>query len=340
MLVTTAMMPNFAAPLLYLFTLFRFVNTLWNGMRNEHMFLITDISNLTLMEIAGNNTREDLADIFSNINVVRQVDTTSHGAVMEYIRSYLTTRGWDVDIDTFTQSTPIGMKTFRNIISSFRSPSAEHLILACHYDSKLIAGFVGSIDSAMPCSILLKIADSLTPLLVRQKRMHLRVKLVFLDGEEAFKTWSYNDSLYGARHLASLWAASGPDGRTELSKIKLFVLLDLIGSAGMVIPPYSDNHKTAYNSLRNIEHLMSVASLLRGNGDGKHKYFHGSNHPQYEDDHVPFFQRGVPILHLIPYPLPEVWHRLSDNATNIDWDSSMDILNIVNAFTYSVLHLM
>ncbi|CAH8567525.1 unnamed protein product [Dicrocoelium dendriticum] len=85
---------------------------------------------------------------------------------------------------------------------------------------------------------------------------------------------------------------------------------------------------------------MSSADLLRGNDDGKHKYFDGHSQSSYDDDHTPFMERGVPILHLIPSPLPEVWHRLSDNATNIDWDSSMDMLNMVNAFLYSVLHLM
>ena len=30
--------------------------------------------------------------------------------------------------------------------------------------------------------------------------------LLFLDGEEAFVEWSKNDSIYGSRHLAQLFA--------------------------------------------------------------------------------------------------------------------------------------
>ncbi|NWY08527.1 QPCT cyclotransferase, partial [Nothoprocta ornata] len=32
------------------------------------------------------------------------------------------------------------------------------------------------------------------------------LQLLFLDGEEAFGTWSASDSLYGARHLAARMA--------------------------------------------------------------------------------------------------------------------------------------
>ena len=28
------------------------------------------------------------------------------------------------------------------------------------------------------------------------------------------------------------------------------------------------------------------------------------------DDHLPFLDRGVPILHLIPSPFPSVWHTV------------------------------
>lgn len=30
-----------------------------------------------------------------------------------------------------------------------------------------------------------------------------------------------------------------------------------------------------------------------------------------EDDHIPFLMRGVPVLHVIPWPFPDDWHRIS-----------------------------
>ncbi len=38
-----------------------------------------------------------------------------------------------------------------------------------------------------------------------------------------------------------------------------------------------------------------------------------------EDDHLPFLHAGVPILHAIPSPFPSVWHKLSDDATALDY---------------------
>lgn len=32
------------------------------------------------------------------------------------------------------------------------------------------------------------------------------LQMVFFDGEEAFKEWTKNDSLYGSRHLAEVWS--------------------------------------------------------------------------------------------------------------------------------------
>ncbi len=60
---------------------------------------------------------------------------------------------------------------------------------ACHYDSKSkIDGFVGAVDSAVPCSMMLYLAEEMTE--VWKKRAEdsgggLTVSMVFFDGEEA-----------------------------------------------------------------------------------------------------------------------------------------------------------
>lgn len=47
--------------------------------------------------------------------------------------------------------------------------------------------------------------------------------LIFFDGEEAFKTWSKTDSLYGSRHLAEKMSritdASDSSAISELNKM-------------------------------------------------------------------------------------------------------------------------
>lgn len=102
----------------------------------------------------------------------------------------------------------MGQLQFKNIIAS-RNPKAKRFLdIACHYDSKYFPGannFVGATDSAVPCAIMIQLAYSLDPLLKKVKQNEVSLRLIFFDGEEAFKTWSKSDSLYGSRHLAQLW---------------------------------------------------------------------------------------------------------------------------------------
>lgn len=92
-------------------------------------------------------------------------------------------------------------------------------MLVAHYDSKLTPkDFIGATDSAAPCAMMLHVAKSLDAALTKKwadmeaKGMtgeglgddeddiaYKGVMLLFLDGEEAFHSWTDNDSLYGAR---------------------------------------------------------------------------------------------------------------------------------------------
>ena len=81
--------------------------------------------------------------------------------------------------------------------------------MAAHYDTKISPeGFLGATDSAVPCAMLLHLARLLDSLLPAPELVpELSLTLVFFDGEEAFRSWSSTDSLYGSRHLADLWTS-------------------------------------------------------------------------------------------------------------------------------------
>ena len=51
-----------------------------------------------------------------------------------------------------------------------------------------------------------------------------------------------------------------------------------------------------------------------------------------EDDHVPFMQRGVDVLHIIPSPFPLVWHKMEDDGEHLDLPTTRDWAVIVTAF--------
>jgi glutaminyl-peptide cyclotransferase len=57
------------------------------------------------------------------------------------------------------------------------------------------------------------------------------------------------------------------------------------------------------------------------------------------DDHVPFLQRGVEVLHLIPAPFPRVWHEIEDDGAHLDGDTVEDWARIVAVFAAEWMEL-
>ncbi len=89
--------------------------------------------------------------------------------------------GWHIEQDPFTAQTPLGSKSFNNIIATLNPNVERRLVLACHYDSKYFPRrkdgreFIGATDSAVPCAMLLDLAYSLNDIL---KANPLEVSLV------------------------------------------------------------------------------------------------------------------------------------------------------------------
>ncbi|CAH8489371.1 unnamed protein product [Schistosoma margrebowiei] len=296
-----------------------------------------------LTRLRNRSVKNSLERIFNEINIIRNVGSPGHLQVRDFIKNYLNKRGWETDLDTFEENTVDGVKTFHNIIGYRNDPNyKKYLILACHYESKLLPNFVGSTDSAMPCSIILKIVDLLNYGIKTLKKSDIGLKLIFFDGEEAFKMWTHSDSLYGSRHLAKTWSSttSNSSNKTELSKIDLFVLLDLLGAKQPHIPKYPYEDKGSFNMLIELERRMRSFNLLKSSGENNQPYFGHDVRYHIEDDHIPFVEKGVPVLHLIPSPFPKVWHTIADNATIIDWDTSIDLLFLIKLFVRNYLHIL
>lgn len=128
---------------------------------------------------------------------------------------------WDIAYHNSTATTPATgdeQVPFRNLIVTRDPPWAKpgdvgRLTLVAHYDSLMTPeGFIGAIDSAAPCAMLMHVARSLDTALTRKwEDMEKNgetgldeergIQLLFLDGEEAFVQWSATDSIYGARYV-------------------------------------------------------------------------------------------------------------------------------------------
>uniref|UniRef100_A0A183I978 glutaminyl-peptide cyclotransferase n=1 Tax=Soboliphyme baturini TaxID=241478 RepID=A0A183I978_9BILA len=181
------------------------------------------------------------------------------------------------------------------------------------------------------------------PYLINRTNYFRSLQLLFLDGEEAFKNWSKRDSLYGSRKLceeleAHPYPAYGHPSVTELHRIDAFVLLDLLGAPNCYIYNYEVNDKKVYKYFPDTEEkLRKIKSCLPLNRQiFKRDMLFGY---AVEDDHLPFFERGVKIVHLIPAHFPSVWHTLNDTASSLYWPVIDQLAVILRVFTARYLKL-
>ncbi|KAI6216117.1 Glutaminyl-peptide cyclotransferase [Aphelenchoides besseyi] len=307
--------------------------------------------NLTIQEaasIAALTNIHTFQQILKPILVPRIVSTPQHRQVGEYLFKKMQDAGFHVEWDEFVDNTPYGSNQFRNIIATFDPHAPRRLVLACHYDSKILKGsvFIGAVDSAVPCAMLVDFANTLGPLLRSHSNSPITLQLVFLDGEEAFVEWTRTDSTYGARHLANLWSRQWypTSSRTqplelsrELDRIDAFVLLDLLGASNpRIAHTIGHGTKPLFVGLENIEKNLRSAGKLRPIPQifSGHDSWHA-----VEDDHIPFMESGVPIMHLIPVPFPTVWHTPSDNEKALDNRTIYNLLSILRVFVAEYLGL-
>lgn len=70
--------------------------------------------------------------------------------------------GWTVELDTFKASTPKGIFNMTNIVATLNPTADRYIVISCHYDSKLMDFiFIGATDSAVPCAMMMYMAESL-----------------------------------------------------------------------------------------------------------------------------------------------------------------------------------
>ncbi|KAI6189261.1 Glutaminyl-peptide cyclotransferase [Aphelenchoides besseyi] len=241
--------------------------------------------NLTIQEatlIAALTNMHTFQQILKPILIPRIVSTPQHRQVGEYLFKKMQDAGFHVEWDQFVDNTPYGSNQF---------------LLACHYDSKILNGsvFIGAVDSAVPCAMLVDFANSLGPLL----RSHTNSPVTL--------------------------------------QLDAFVLLDLLGAPNPRIA-HTIGHGTRplFVGLENIEKNLRSAGKLRPIPQifSGHDSWHA-----VEDDHIPFLESGVPIMHLIPVPFPAVWHTPSDNEKALDNRTIYNLLSILRVFVAEYLGL-
>jgi glutaminyl-peptide cyclotransferase len=234
----------------------------------------------------------------------RPVGSDGHKRVESYIHEHL--KGEQVEDDVFTDNTPAGSFTMKNIIVKFPGNRDGIVVLTGHYDTLFTQPktFVGANDGGSSTGLLLEFATVLRDQSKGKPLDGYSIWLVFFDGEEAFQNWSDKDSLYGSRHLADKWSKDG-----TLSKIKALLLADMVGDADL-------NIEQDTNSNPQLQQLViKAASQL-----GYQSHFFARQSP-VGDDHVPFGQHGVPVADFIDFDY---------GYNNVFWHTPQDTLDKLN----------
>lgn len=181
-----------------------------------------DLSDETLKSLPGPGKDFNIqtGSILAPILRTRVSGTEGNRAVRQHFLDFFKSQlpEWTIELHNSTSTTPVsGGKEvpFVNIIVTRDPPGSlqgdvSRLALVAHYDSKYTpTGFIGAVDSAAPCAMIMHIARSIDAALTKKWAAagrddfdveHKGVQILLLDGEEAFKSWTDSDSLYGARY--------------------------------------------------------------------------------------------------------------------------------------------
>jgi len=230
----------------------------------------------------------------------RPIGTKNHERLEEYILAHL--KGDEVEDDRFVADTPAGKLPVRNIIAKYPGTKDGVIVIAGHYDTNYPlrdTGYVGANDGGSSAAILLEFANQLRG----KKRDGYSVWLVFADGEEAVKSWTDTDSVYGMRHLAARWQKD-----QTLKKIKALLLADMIGDQDLNI--LRDQNSTPW-----LEDLVYQAATKLG----YQSHFFEQTAPM-EDDHIPFVKLGIPSADLIDFEYGYgnvFWHTPQDTVDKL-----------------------
>lgn len=226
----------------------------------------------------------------------------------EHILQRLKSFNLAAEMDVFTDITPAGEKTFRNVLGRIPGKTDRWIILGSHFDTMPgIENFQGANDSGSSTGVLLELARLLATI---EQTPEVGIIFAFFDGEEAIAHYIPGDGLHGSRRMAQALLKTG-----EHKKVEAMLLLDMVGDKDL-------NFTIPYNS----SHELVKAVFDAAHATGYRNHF-SLTRSIITDDHVPFLQIGIPAIDLIDFRfgsepgLNDHWHTEADCMENISTKS-------------------
>jgi Zn-dependent M28 family amino/carboxypeptidase len=244
----------------------------------------------------------------------RWVGNAAHKKLEAYLRAHLKNDG--LVEDTFVANTPAGKLPMRNFIAKFSGTKPGVIVVSGHYDTIYNRkDFVGANDAGSSTGLLVALADALRADSKGKPRDGYSVWLVWFDGEEAVRTWTADDSVWGSRHLAEKWNADG-----TAKQIKALINVDMIGDADLHV---------LFDTNSNGELQKVIYQAARSQAVADHFYQQTTG---MDDDHIPFAKIGVPVADLIDFdygPNNSYWHTPEDTVDKLSPKSLEIVGNVV-----------
>ncbi|MEN8255037.1 MAG: M28 family peptidase [Verrucomicrobiota bacterium] len=227
----------------------------------------------------------------------------------EHILQRLESFGIEAKIDSFTDMTPEGEKTFRNVMGQIRGKADRWIILGSHFDTMPgIENFQGANDSGSSTGVLLELARMISS---SEVVPDTGILFAFFDGEEGIAHYIPGDGLHGSRRMAAQLVESGTH-----KKVEAMILLDMVGD--------KDLH---FNIPANSSRKLVKEVLDAAHATGHRDRFSLNRNSMITDDHVPFLEIGIPAIDIIDFKFGsapgenDYWHTEADNLQNIGAES-------------------
>jgi Zn-dependent M28 family amino/carboxypeptidase len=255
-----------------------------------------------------------LTQEYVNAAPKRYVGSPGHTAAENFIKDHFkpeTVKGNFIVDEFVARNTPAGPFTMRNFIVKFPGKKDGIIVLASHYETNYPLkdiNFVGANDGACTTALLIALGQYYR----EHPPQGYSVWLLLDDGEEAIGKDGMvgSDQLYGVRHIAAKWSGDG-----TLAHIKAFILADMIGWKKMNIE--RETYSTPW--------LLDL--LAKAGKDTGHSAYLFRKQEAIDDDHLPFKERGVPVLDVIDYEYGPYDSSRGDYAYHHTAQDTMDKLS-------------
>jgi glutaminyl-peptide cyclotransferase len=183
----------------------------------------------------------------------------------------------------------------QNVVGSIPG-RGEPILVAAHYDTKDIPGFVGANDGAGGTAAVLEIARALQK--VKRPAGAPPIRFVLFDGEE-----SPDDS---KSFYATGLRGSKPYARKHGRRLQAMILLDFVAEkGGMRIVREDSSDIGLWKRLRAAARKVGAQATFPDEPRGA-----------ILDDHTPFVRRGVPAIDLIDFTF-DCFHKTCDDMSAV-----------------------